>query len=145
MKKLLISSLLCTIAFSSQTMANDVHPMCGKTDLAEVMGDMKDNMKAYKKAMKAGDSDAMEQVVTELLANIDKADDLVPLQISDNQDLNTEQQADVKKYQKGMLFLQGAVEELAKASNDDERKAALGKIGKASKQGHKAYKMDCED
>ncbi|QDP00273.1 cytochrome b562 [Thalassotalea sp. PS06] len=145
MKKLLISSLICAVAFSSQAMANDVHPMCGETELADIMGDMKDNMKAYKKAMKAGDTEAMNAVVTDLLANIDKSDDLIPLQISDNKELSAEQQADFEKYQKGMAFLQGAVEELGKATNDDERKAALGKIGKASKQGHKAYKMDCED
>ncbi|WP_394172786.1 cytochrome b562 [Thalassotalea litorea] len=144
MKKLLISSFVCALAMSGQALANDVHPMCGETELAGIMGDMKDNMKAYKKAMKDGDTDAMNAVVKDLLANIEKSDGLVPLQISDNKNLTAEQQADFEKYQQGMAFLQESVEALSNATTDDERKAALGQIGKASKKGHKAYKMDCD-
>lgn len=144
MKKLLISSFVCALCVSAPAMANDVHPMCGETELAGIMGDMKDNMKAYKKAMKAGDSEAMNAVVTDLLANIEKSDGLVPLQISDDKNLTAEQQADFEKYQKGMVFLQESVEALSQATTDEERKAALGNIGKASKKGHKGYKMDCD-
>ncbi|TLU66655.1 hypothetical protein FE810_03845 [Thalassotalea litorea] len=145
MKKLLISSFVCALTMSGPAMANDVHPMCGETELAGIMGDMKDNMKAYKKAMKAGDTETMNVVAQDLLANIEKSDGLVPLQISDNKELTAAQQADFDQYQKGMAYLQESAEALSKATTDDERKAALSQIGKASKKGHKAFKMDCDD
>lgn len=143
MKKLIIPVLLSSLFVSAPSMA--AHPMCGKTELADVMGNMKDQMKAVKKAVKSGDLDKVQSIANELLTAVDNGYNMVPLAISDNKELNAAQQADFEKYQKGMDFLKGAVKDLAAAKDLASVKAALGKIGKASKKGHKAYKMDCDD
>ncbi|NMP29931.1 hypothetical protein HII17_00030 [Thalassotalea sp. M1531] len=142
MKKLIVPVLLSSLAFAAPSMA--AHPMCGKTELADVMGDMKDQMKAVKKAAKSGDIAKVTAIANELLASVDKADQYVPLVISDKKELNATQQADFKDYQNGIKFLKGAVTDLASAKDIGAIKMALGKIGKASKKGHKAFKMDCD-
>lgn len=142
MKKLIIGAAL---ALSVVTTAQAAHPMCGKTDLADNMGKMKDAMKGYKKAMKAGDEETMATIVNELTSVIEKAKDQVPLAISDKETLTDEQKADFEKYQKGMMFLAEAVKQLGQADDEMTRKVALKAIGKASKKGHKAFKMDCDD
>jgi len=134
----LSAALLAAPSFAS-------HPQCGETELAGVMGDMKDAMKAYKKAFKAGDDAKMTQVSSDLLKMIDKSTDLVPLKITDKKELNAAEQAKFEKYQKGMNFLKEAVTKLHNAENADAKKAALKMIGKASKKGHKAFKMKCDD
>jgi len=121
------------------------HPQCGETELAGVMGDMKDAMKAYKKALKSGDDAKMTQVSSDLLAMIDKSVELVPLKITDQKELNAVQQAKFEKYKKGMSYLKEAVTKLHNAKDVDAKKAALKMIGKASKKGHKAFKMKCDD
>ena len=143
MKKLIVPVVLSALAFSAPSFAS--HPMCGKTELAELMGDMKDSMKAVKKAVKSGNIDEVSNIANNLLTAVNQSTDLVPLAISDQQNLSAEQQADFKKYQKGMEYLKSAVTELASAQDLPAIKAALGKIGKASKKGHKAFKMDCDD
>lgn len=142
MKKILIPVLLSTIAFSTPSMA--AHPMCGKTELAQIMDDMKDHMKAVKKAVKAGDMDKLGSIADQLLAAVDNSYNLVPLAISDKAELTEDQKGDFANYQKGMKYLKGAIEELKAAKDMGEVKAALGKIGKSSKKGHKAFKMDCD-
>ncbi|SES64240.1 cytochrome b562 [Thalassotalea agarivorans] len=141
MKKLTL--LLSALLLSTSALAS--HPQCGKTDLAEVMDEMKDSMKAYKQAFKASDEAKMAAVVEQLLQQIDKAETLVPLQISDQATLTAEQQAQFEKYQKGMAYLEKSVLTLKDAKTADERKAALNAIGKSSKKGHKAFKMKCDD
>jgi len=59
-------------------------------------------------------------------------------------ELNDEQKLDFKKYQNGIEFLNKALQELASAKNIEQVKTALGNIGKASKKGHKNFKMDCD-
>ena len=143
MKKIITSIATVLVLLSPAALA--AHPMCGKTELADVMGGMKDNMKAVKKAVKAGDIAKVNAIANDLLNAIDKSTNLVPLAISDKTELSAEQEADFKKYQKGMEFLKSAVADLASAKDAGAVKMALGKIGKASKKGHKAYKMDCDD
>lgn len=142
MKKLIIGAALALSVIAS---AQAAHPMCGETDLAENMGKMKDAMKGYKKAMKAGDEAAMAGIVADLTSAIESAKDQVPLAISDKSELDDKQKADFEKYQKGMMLLAEAVKQLGQAEDDMTRKVALKAIGKASKKGHKAFKMDCDD
>ena len=142
MKKTLATLIL---AGSLLAPAYASHPQCGKTELASIMGDMKDAMDDYKKAFKANDTAKQLEVTGNLLTLIDKSADLVPLQISDNLSLSDEQKGLVEKYKKGMTQLRDAVEQLSKADNPLAKKAALKLVGKASKQGHKAFKMDCDD
>jgi len=143
MKKIITTLVTALTLLSPVTFA--AHPMCGKTDLAEVMDNMKDSMKAIKKAAKAGDSAKVNNIAADLLSNVENAQDFIPLAISDQKELNAEQQKDFDNYKKGMGYLKEAVEELASAQDMASVKMALGKIGKASKKGHKAYKMDCDD
>ncbi|MFD2168056.1 cytochrome b562 [Thalassotalea euphylliae] len=143
MKKTTISVALASFLFAMPAMA--AHPMCGKTDLADIMGNMKDQMKVIKKAAKTGDMATLNETAQKLLAQVEKADSYVPLAISDKKELDATQQADYEKYQKGMGFLKQSVEELIAAKDPAAIKAALGKIGKSAKKGHKAFKMDCDD
>lgn len=121
------------------------HPQCGKTELAETMGEMKDAMKAYKKAFKSGDDKASAEISESLLSMIDKASNNIPLKISDSETLSVVQKNKVEMYKKGMKKLKDAVIQLNKAENKEAKKAALKLIGKASKKGHKAFKMKCDD
>lgn len=121
------------------------HPQCGKTELAETMGEMKDAMKAYKKAFKSGDDKATAEISESLLSMIDKASKNIPLKISDSETLSVVQKNKVEMYKKGMKKLKDAVIQLNKAENKEAKKAALKLIGKASKKGHKAFKMKCDD
>ncbi|REL30462.1 cytochrome b562 [Thalassotalea euphylliae] len=143
MKKMIVPVVLSALAFSTPSYAS--HPMCGKTELADLMGDMKGSMKAVKKAVKSGDIEKVSMIANELMTAVNQSTDLVPLAISDQKTLTAKQQADFKKYQKGMEYLKSAVSELAQAKDLPAIKSALGKIGKASKKGHKAFKMDCDD
>ena len=143
MNKVIIPVVLSSLLFTAPSFA--AHPMCGKTELAETMGDMKSNMKAIKKAVKMGDIKQVTTIANELLTQVNQSYDLVPLAISDKKELSAEQQADFKNYQKGMKSLKTAVTELTEATDVASIKAALGKIGKASKKGHKAFMLDCDD
>ena len=138
-----IVAILLTVGISGQAIA--AHPQCGETQLADIMADMKKAMKAYKGGLKANDTDAMAKAAQQLKDLIAKSDGLIPLQISDNAELDKAQQQDYKMYQKGMKMLAGAIEKLAAANGQAERKEILGKIGKLSKKGHKSFKMDCDD
>lgn len=142
MKKLLITALL---SFVTLTSANAAHPQCGETELAEIMSSMKDNMKAIKAASKEKDSAKISEIAAELLVHVQDSAKYVPLAISDKKELTAQQQADFDKYQKGMKALEKAVLELKNATSFEQQKAALGLISKASKKGHKAFKMDCDD
>ena len=142
MKKTLATLILATTFL---TPAYASHPQCGKTELASIMGDMKDAMDDYKKAFKANDTAKQLAVTADLLKLIDKGSELIPLQISDNLSLTDEQKGLVEKYKKGMKQLKDAVVKLSEADNPLAKKAALKLVGKASKQGHKAFKMDCDD
>ncbi len=141
MKKIIMTIALSLLTLST---ANAAHPMCGKTDLADLMDTMKDNMKAIKTATKANDTDKVNAIAQELLTTVKKADQFVPLTITDKPELTPAQQADFEKYQKGMKFLEKAVTELTNAKTAEEQKAALAVIGKSAKKGHKAFKMDCD-
>ncbi|WP_448211980.1 cytochrome b562 [Colwellia sp. MEBiC06753] len=143
MKKVILTALVSCIAFSTPSFAN--HPMCGKTELADVMDNMKDQMKLIKGAVKSGDIAAVTAAATDLLAQVEKSDQYIPLSISDKKELNAEQQAQFNDYQQGISSLKDAVTELVAAQDLASAKMALGKIGKASKKGHKAFKMDCDD
>ena len=142
MKKILLSTLL---SFFTLTSAYAAHPQCGETELASIMSDMKDDMKAIKKAAKAKDSAQITTVAEQLLSTVQKADQYVPLSISDSKALTAQQQQEYDDYKQGIQSLEKAVLALTKASSMDEQKAALGKIGKAAKKGHKAFKMDCDE
>lgn len=142
MKKIILASLL---AVSVASPAYASHPMCGKTELADVMGGMKDKMKAIKKAVKTGDMGQVTTIAKDLLAQVEESENHVPLAISDKPELNEKQQAQMADYKKGLKMLKKAVTELVKADNLVAIKSALGDIGKASKKGHKAFKMDCDD
>lgn len=140
----MITTIITALVLLSPS-AFAAHPMCGKTDLAEAMDGMKDSMKAIKKAVKKGDTAKVSEIATNLLNSVEKAQNFVPLAISDSKELNAEQQKDFDSYKKGMTYLKDAVTELASAKDIASIKMALGKIGKASKKGHKAYKLDCDD
>ncbi|MDG1734167.1 MAG: cytochrome b562 [Thalassotalea sp.] len=142
MKKILLTLVL---SFTTLLSAQAAHPQCGETELATIMGEMKDDMKAIKGAAKAKDSDKVTLIAQQLLVTVQKADAYVPLAISDKKELTTQQQAKFDDYKKGVSALEKAVTELTLAKTADEQKAALGKIGKAAKKGHKAFKMDCDD
>lgn len=142
MKKVILGIALSLSVIAS---AQAAHPMCGKTDLADNMGKMKDAMKGYKKAMKSGDEAAMASNVAELAKLVETSADQVPLAITDKAELTDEQKADFEKYQKGMMLLAEAVKQLGQADDEMTRKVALKAVGKASKKGHKAFKMDCDD
>lgn len=142
MTKLLLSAILSIVFISS---ANAAHPQCGETELANIMGNMKDNMKAIKGAAKANDFDKINALSKELLSNVQKAEQYVPLTITDQKELNAQQQEKFDDYKNGISSLENAVTSLTTATNIAEQKAALGKIGKAAKKGHKAFKMDCDD
>ena len=142
MKKILLSALLALFTVNTAIAA---HPQCGETELAQVMGDMKDNMKAIKKAVKSDDSESLDTTVTKLLNNIQKSEKLVPLTITDKKELTAEQKSELADYKKGKQALHEAATELSQATTAEQRKAALGKIGKAAKKGHKAFKMDCDE
>lgn len=142
MKKLLLCTLL---AFSTISSAFAAHPQCGETELANIMGDMKDSMKAIKGAVKANDTDKVSVLAKELLSTVQKADQYVPLNITDKKELNAAEQQEYQDYQQGIELLEKAVNELAVATTPDQQKEALGKIGKVAKKGHKAFKMDCDD
>lgn len=142
MKKLLLCTFLSLFTLS---FAHAAHPQCGETDLANIMGDMKDSMKAIKGAAKAQDTEKVSALAKELLESVQKADQYVPLNISDKKELTAEQQQKFEDYQHGMEILEKAVTELASATTSDAQKVALGKIGKVAKKGHKAFKMDCDD
>ncbi|WP_371187991.1 cytochrome b562 [Thalassotalea maritima] len=140
-KNIALASLL-SISFLPSAFA--AHPMCGETPLAEVMGNMKDDMKIIKQSLKAGDEQAVKQAAQSLLANIRQGDTLVPLSVADNEQLNDEQKAKFNQYQRGMADLESATMELIRAQDNTARKQALAKIGKLAKKGHKAFKMDCD-
>ncbi|WNC68157.1 cytochrome b562 [Thalassotalea nanhaiensis] len=142
MKKLLLSTIL-SISFISSAFA--AHPQCGETELANIMGNMKDNMKAIKGAAKADDFEKINAIAKQLLVDVQKAEQYVPLAISDKKELNQEQQKEFDDYKNGIANLEKAVTSLTTATNIEEQKAALGKIGKAAKKGHKAFKMDCDE
>lgn len=142
MKKILLSAIL-SLSFISSAFA--AHPQCGETELANIMGNMKDNMKAIKGAAKANDIEKLNLVAKELLASVQKADQYVPLTITDQQQLTAEQQTKFDDYKKGIAKLEKAVTSLTTATNAAERKTALASIGKAAKKGHKAFKMDCDE
>lgn len=142
MKKILLFTLL---SFFTLTSANAAHPQCGETELASIMSDMKDDMKAIKKAAKTDDSAQLTTIAQQLLITVQRAVQYVPLSISDTKTLSTEQQQQYDDYKQGIQSLEKAVLALTKASSVDEQKSALGQIGKAAKKGHKAFKMDCDD
>lgn len=135
---LVLCALLATPAYAA-------HPQCGKTELASTMGHMKDAMKAYKKAFKSGDDAKMNTVANELLKQVRQADAFIPLTINDSLQLNSDQQGKFDQYRQGMSVLEKAVVKLTQADDKNSRKAALALISKASKKGHKAFKMDCDD
>ncbi|MDN3653488.1 cytochrome b562 [Thalassotalea ponticola] len=141
-KPLLVASLLTATTMSSAFAA---HPMCGETELAAVMNDMKDNMKTIKQSFKAGNTAQVKQAAEELLSNIGKTDSLVPLSISDDNQLTAEQKRKFEQYQRGMATLEQATTELINANDSDAIKQALANIGKVAKKGHKAFKLDCDD
>ncbi|WP_448548017.1 hypothetical protein [Thalassotalea fusca] len=141
MKKTLATLLLATTFLAP---AYAAHPQCGETELSGIMGDMKDAMKAYKKALKENDTSKQLEITGNLLTLIDQGSELIPLQISDNLSLTEEQKGLVEKYKKGMKKLKDAVVQLSEANNPMAKKAALKLVGSASKQGHKAFKMDCD-
>ncbi len=142
MKKILLTLIL---SFTTLVSAQAAHPQCGETKLAKIMGDMKDDMKEIKGAAKSQDTIKVSAIAQDLLMTIRKADAYVPLAISDKKELTAAQQAEYDDYKKGMEVLEDAVTELTMAKTADEQKAALAKIGKAAKKGHKAFKMDCKD
>ncbi|TRX52824.1 cytochrome b562 [Thalassomonas sp. M1454] len=142
MKKILLTLAL---SFTTLVSAHAAHPQCGETELAKIMGEMKDDMKAIKGAAKSNDTIKVSALAQDLLITVRKADDYVPLVISDKKELTAAQQAEFDDYKKGMAALEDAVTELTMAKTADEQKAALGKIGKSAKKGHKAFKMDCDD
>ncbi|WP_371376590.1 hypothetical protein [Thalassotalea aquiviva] len=142
MKKLLLGTLLTLMSVSSAFAA---HPQCGKTELAEIMDIMKDDMKAIKAATKAKEQDKVTALAEKLLVSVQKADAYVPLKISDSKELNAQQTEQFNDYKKGMELLTKAVVELTKADSIEAQKIALAVIGKSAKKGHKAFKMDCDD
>ncbi|QBY04754.1 hypothetical protein E2K93_10315 [Thalassotalea sp. HSM 43] len=141
-KKVLLGAL---ISLSTMSTAFAAHPMCGETELARIMSDMKNNMKAIKNSFKRGEQELLDDAAKALLSNIRESDTLVPLSISDKKELSEEQKKQFNDYQKGMAALEEATMELIAAKDDAERKAAIGKIGKTAKKGHKAFKMDCDE
>lgn len=141
MKKIIITIALTLLTLSS---ANAAHPMCGKTELADLMDTMKDNMKAIKMAAKSSDTDEVTKIANELLLTVQKSQKFVPLSISDKTELTADQKADFSKYQKGMKALEKAVTDLSLAKTAAQQKEALAVIGKSAKKGHKAFKMDCD-
>ncbi|WOH35916.1 cytochrome b562 [Thalassotalea fonticola] len=142
MKKILLSAIL-SLTFINSAFA--AHPQCGETELANIMGNMKDSMKAIKGAAKSNDIEKLNSVANQLLASVQKADQYVPLTITDQKQLTAEQQQKFADYKNGIAKLEQAVTALTAATNAAERKAALGQIGKAAKKGHKAFKMDCDE
>ncbi|WNC72880.1 cytochrome b562 [Thalassotalea psychrophila] len=142
MTKILLSAIL-SISFISSAFA--AHPQCGETELANIMGNMKDSMKAIKGAAKSDDFEKINSIAKELLISVQKADQYVPLAITDQKELSAEQQQKFNDYKNGIANLEKAVTSLTNATNTAEQKAALGKIGKAAKKGHKAFKMDCDE
>ncbi len=152
MKLLLIPALLSlsTLAFAHSDHEHDLAPkiteaQCGKTELADVMGEMKKSMKAIKAAGKAQDSKKITMIAEQLLTSVQKAQIHVPLSIATGNKLTTEQQTKFEDFQKGIQVLEQAVAELVAADSSAAQKSALGKISKISKKGHKAFKMDCDD
>lgn len=142
MKKIIFSLAL---SFALLPNAYATHPQCGKTELADIMEDMKDALKGYKKALKQGDEAAMKNHSQSLYDLSLKSKDFVPLKITDKTDLSAEEKAQYAKYQKGMELMAESVKKLMDAKDEASRKTALAAIGKGNKKGHKAFKMKCKD
>lgn len=141
MKNILFSVLL-TLSFLPSAFA--VHPDCGKTELTDVMKEMKDALKGYKKALKQNDESAMKTHSQSLYDLSLKSKDYIPLRVSDKKALSAEEKTKYAHYQKGMEKMAESVKALINATDNDARKKALAVIGKGNKKGHKAFKMKCK-
>lgn len=141
MKKIILATLLTV---STMTSAYAAHPQCGKTELSEIMEDMKDTLKDYKGALKAKDEAGLRNSADKLLKLAMKSKEHVPLTISDKKSLSSSEQAKFTKYQKGMEKMIDSIKSLAAADNDKSRITALKAVSAGSNKGHKAFKMDCK-
>ncbi|MDX1320677.1 MAG: cytochrome b562 [Oceanospirillum sp.] len=119
---------------------------CGKTELAEQMKEMKDHLKAYKKAAKSEDWAAMAENREALLELTISAKEEMPFKAQGKPE--QAQQKMQGNYQKGMTRLEDLLAQLetAETAKDaDQVMDVMQQIGKQSKKGHRAFKQKCDD
>lgn len=119
---------------------------CGETVLADQMSEMKDHLKAYKKAAKSEDWDAMAENREALLELTVAGQSETPLKAQDKPEQAREKMQ--ANYKKGMQNLESLLNQLAEAEaaqDADKVEDLMKQIGKQSKKGHKAFKLKCDD
>ncbi len=128
------------LLFSTPTFA-DEH-QCEDTQLGSHMKDMKEQLGAYVDAFKADDKAEMQKQLDSLIASVEQGKNLLPQKFKHVTD--AEKQVKQADYTQGMEKLQVTLNELKQAESKKEIKAALGKIKKHSKSGHKAFRIKCD-
>ena len=124
---------------SIEAFAHAAH--CKDTELGELMKEMKQELKGYVKSFKQSDQTAMQQHLDELIRDSQEAKALIPLKYENH----TSGSVDIQRYQKGMQELLDMLEQLNQAGTDKRRiKALLAEVKQHSKDGHEAFRKDCD-
>jgi len=150
-KSLIAVSMASALFLGANNVMADTHGkgqmgQCGETKLADHMGEMKDHLKAYKKAAKSGDWAVMADSREALLELSASSKEETPFKA---QGKSESEQAKMKgNYQKGMEKLEDLLVQLGdaeKAKDSDKVMELMEQIGKHTKKGHEAFKQKCDD
>jgi len=143
-KKTFASTLLtASLLVSGNVMAHGDD--CEHSRLGDVMHDMKDSLKAYKRAAKKSDWAAMGEARNTLVELSGSVYDEQPLKVKE---VSAEERPElIKTYQMGMDRLSELFSQLEQAESAQDKAqvmALLKKLGAHSKKSHKATALDCD-
>ncbi|SEF41091.1 cytochrome b562 [Oceanospirillum linum] len=140
MRKLIFAaSVSLMLLTSTETFAHAAH--CEDSELGDLMKSMKQELKDYVSSFKQSDQAAMQQHLNGLLNDSKQAKKLIPMKYEGQSVASV----DIQRYQEGMDELLELLQQLQEAGGDASViKPALAQIKQHSKDGHKAFRKDCD-